>query len=40
MNGSAPGTLVLPTATFPLAEIEQAWEAQSSSPGKKIVVVP
>lgn len=34
------GSFALPTATYSLAQAAQAWEAQSSSPGKKIVVVP
>jgi NADPH2:quinone reductase len=34
------GTLTLPTATYPLSEAGQAWAAQASSPGKKIIVVP
>lgn len=37
---AAAGSFELPTATYPLAEAAQAWEAQASSPGKKIVVVP
>ncbi len=37
---AATGSLVLPTATYPLEEAAQAWEAQASSPGKKIVVIP
>ena len=37
---AAAGSLVLPTATYPLAEATQAWEAQASSPGKKIIVIP
>lgn len=37
---AAAGSLVLPTATYPLDEATQAWEAQASSPGKKIVVIP
>jgi NADPH:quinone reductase-like Zn-dependent oxidoreductase len=37
---AADGSLTLPTATYSLADVAQAWEAQSSSPGKKIVVVP
>ncbi|MEW1862317.1 zinc-binding dehydrogenase [Streptomyces sp. NBC_00669] len=37
---AAAGSFELPTATYPLAEATQAWEAQASSPGKKIVVVP
>lgn len=36
---AAAGSLALPTATYPLDEATQAWEAQASSPGKKIVVV-
>ena len=34
------GTLKLPTATYSLDEAALAWEAQISSPGKKIVVIP
>lgn len=34
------GSLTLPTATYPLSEADQAWAAQASSPGKKIIVVP
>jgi NADPH:quinone reductase-like Zn-dependent oxidoreductase len=37
---AADGSFALPTATYSLEEAAQAWEAQSSSPGKKIVVVP
>jgi NADPH:quinone reductase-like Zn-dependent oxidoreductase len=37
---AAAGSLVLPTATYSLDEVTQAWEAQASSPGKKIVVTP
>ncbi len=37
---AAAGSLVLPTATYSLEEATQAWEAQASSPGKKIVVIP
>lgn len=37
---AAAGSLALPTATYPLEEATQAWEAQASSPGKKIVVIP
>jgi NADPH2:quinone reductase len=37
---SAAGSFQLPTATYPLEEAALAWEAQASSPGKKIVVVP
>jgi NADPH:quinone reductase-like Zn-dependent oxidoreductase len=37
---AAAGSLALPTATYPLDEATQAWEAQASSPGKKIVVLP
>jgi NADPH:quinone reductase-like Zn-dependent oxidoreductase len=37
---AADGLFALPTATYSLEEAMQAWEAQSSSPGKKIVVVP
>ncbi|MCX5239573.1 zinc-binding dehydrogenase [Streptomyces prunicolor] len=34
------GSFALATATYPLEEAAKAWEAQASSPGKKIVVVP
>jgi len=37
---AADGSFMLPTATYPLDQAAQAWEAQASSPGKKIVVVP
>ena len=37
---AAAGSLTLPTATYSLDEAVQAWEAQASSPGKKIVVIP
>jgi NADPH:quinone reductase-like Zn-dependent oxidoreductase len=37
---AAAGSLALPTATYSLDEATQAWEAQVSSPGKKIVVIP
>ena len=37
---AAAGSLTLPTATYSLDEAAQAWEAQVSSPGKKIVVIP
>ena len=37
---AAAGSLKLPTATYSLDEATQAWEAQISSPGKKIVVIP
>jgi NADPH:quinone reductase-like Zn-dependent oxidoreductase len=37
---AAAGSLKLPTATYSLDEAVQAWEAQISSPGKKIVVIP
>jgi NADPH:quinone reductase-like Zn-dependent oxidoreductase len=37
---AAAGSLTLPTATYPLDEAAQAWRAQVSSPGKKIVVIP
>ncbi|HEX3516368.1 MAG TPA: zinc-binding dehydrogenase [Trebonia sp.] len=37
---AAAGSLKLPTATYSLDEVKQAWEAQISSPGKKIVVIP
>jgi NADPH:quinone reductase-like Zn-dependent oxidoreductase len=36
---AAAGSLALPTATYPLGEAAQAWEAQASSPGTKIVVI-
>jgi hypothetical protein len=34
------GSFALPTATYSLDEAAQAWQAQASSPGKKIVVIP
>jgi hypothetical protein len=34
------GSLVLPTDTYLLEDATQAWQAQASSPGKKIVVTP
>ncbi len=34
------GSFTLPTATYPLDEAARAWQAQASSPGKKIVVIP
>jgi NADPH2:quinone reductase len=37
---AADGSFALPTATYSLDEAAQAWEAQASSPGKKIVVIP
>jgi NADPH:quinone reductase-like Zn-dependent oxidoreductase len=37
---AAAGSLKLPTAAYSLDEAAQAWEAQVSSPGKKIVVIP
>jgi NADPH:quinone reductase-like Zn-dependent oxidoreductase len=37
---SAAGSLTLPTAIYPLDEAAQAWQAQASSPGQKIVLVP
>jgi NADPH:quinone reductase-like Zn-dependent oxidoreductase len=37
---AAAGSLALPTATYSLDEATRAWEAQMSSPGKKIVVIP
>jgi NADPH:quinone reductase-like Zn-dependent oxidoreductase len=37
---AAAGSLTLPTATYPLDEAAQAWQAQASSPGQKIVVIP
>jgi NADPH:quinone reductase-like Zn-dependent oxidoreductase len=37
---AATGTLVLPITTYRLAEIDRAWDAQASSPGKKIIVLP
>ena len=37
---AAAGSLTLPTATYSLDEATQAWQAQASSPGKKIVVIP
>ena len=37
---AAAGSLTLPTATYSLDEAAQAWAAQASSPGKKIVVIP
>jgi NADPH:quinone reductase-like Zn-dependent oxidoreductase len=37
---AAAGSLTLPTATYSLSEAAQAWQAQVSSPGKKIVVIP
>jgi NADPH:quinone reductase-like Zn-dependent oxidoreductase len=37
---AAAGSLKLTTATYSLDEATQAWQAQLSSPGKKIVVIP
>ena len=37
---AAAGSLKLPTAAYKLDEATQAWEAQASSPGQKIVVIP
>jgi NADPH:quinone reductase len=37
---AADGSLALPAATYPLEDAAQAWEAQASSPGKKIIVIP
>jgi NADPH:quinone reductase-like Zn-dependent oxidoreductase len=37
---AAAGSLTLPTATYSLDEAARAWQAQVSSPGKKIVVIP
>jgi NADPH:quinone reductase-like Zn-dependent oxidoreductase len=37
---AAAGSLALPTAAYLLDEATQAWEAQASSPGKKIIVIP
>ena len=37
---AADGSFALPTATYSLAGAAQAWAAQASSPGKKIVVIP
>ena len=37
---AAAGSLTLPTATYHLDEAAQAWQAQASSPGKKIIVIP
>ena len=36
---NAPAIRV-PPAAYPLREAAQAWEAQASSPGKKIIVIP
>lgn len=36
----AAGSLTLPTATYSLDQAAQAWQAQVSSPGRKIVVAP
>jgi NADPH:quinone reductase-like Zn-dependent oxidoreductase len=37
---AADGSFALPTATYSLDEAVQAWDAQASSPGRKIVVIP
>jgi hypothetical protein len=37
---AASGALTLPTAVYPLEQATQAWLAQASSPGRKIVIVP
>jgi NADPH:quinone reductase-like Zn-dependent oxidoreductase len=37
---AAAGSLKVPTGTYSLDEATQAWEAQASPPGKKIVVIP
>jgi NADPH:quinone reductase-like Zn-dependent oxidoreductase len=37
---AAAGSLTLPTATYSLDQAAQAWQAQASSPGKKIIVTP
>jgi NADPH:quinone reductase-like Zn-dependent oxidoreductase len=37
---AAAGSLTLPTAAYSLDEAGRAWQAQVSSPGKKIVVIP
>jgi NADPH:quinone reductase-like Zn-dependent oxidoreductase len=37
---AAAGSFTLPTTAYSLEEATQAWEAQASSPGKKIVVIP
>jgi NADPH:quinone reductase-like Zn-dependent oxidoreductase len=37
---AAAGSLRLPTTTYTLDQAPQAWEAQASSPGCKIVVIP
>jgi NADPH:quinone reductase len=34
------GSLTLPTSAYSLDEAARAWQAQVSSPGKKIVVIP
>lgn len=34
------GSLTLPTVTYPLSEADQAWVAQASSPGAKVIVIP
>jgi hypothetical protein len=39
-GGQPAAGIALPTATYSLDEAAQAWEAQASSPGKKIVVIP
>jgi NADPH:quinone reductase-like Zn-dependent oxidoreductase len=37
---AAAGTLNLATAAYSLQHAAQAWQAQASSPGKKIIVIP
>jgi NADPH:quinone reductase-like Zn-dependent oxidoreductase len=37
---AAAGTFTLPSAAYPLDDAVQAWQAQVSSPGKKVVVIP
>ena len=37
---AATGSLALATTAYPLRDATQAWEAQASSPGKKIIVIP
>ena len=37
---AADGSFTLPAATYSLADAALAWEAQASSPGRKIVVIP
>lgn len=34
------GSLTFPIATYALSEADQAWAAQASSPGTKIIVIP